>query len=211
MTNEEVNASHGRGALRDRAARGVTSAIVIVLALATPLGCRPRSRGRPTERAGATADTPPVNTPTAVTPPSPPSPPPPAPQARLAPVTGSRSFATSSKFVVPSGVTSLRIELTAGGGGGGASCTARRPGGSGIGHREVRSFTVAPLDILDVSIVPPERGRCGGGGGGRGGSAAVRGRGVNIFADGGSGGVGTGGGCSFCGGDGGPSSAFISW
>lgn len=197
MMNEDPAASRRRCAIRDQSVRILTVALLIALAAAPCLGCRPRSRQTSTDRSGDTTDTRPV-----VSPPSPRSSPPP---------TGSRSFSTPTKFVVPSGVTTLRIELTAGGGGGGASCTSHRPGGSGVGHREVGSFAVTPGDILDVSVIPPERGRCGGGGGGRGGSASVRGRGVNIFADGGKGGVGTGGGCSFCGGDGGPSSAFLSW
>lgn len=205
MMTEDLAASRRRCAIREQSLRILTFALLIALVAATCLACRPRSRQTSRDRSGDTTDTPP-----AVVPPSPPNPPSP-PTRSSPPPTGSRSFSTSTKFVVPSGVTTLRIEITAGGGGGGASCTSHRPGGSGVGHREVGSFAVTPGDILDVSVTPPERGRCGGGSGGRGGSASIRGRGVNIFADGGRGGIGTGGGCSFCGGDGGPSSAFVSW
>ncbi|MBS2015674.1 MAG: hypothetical protein JST00_22490 [Deltaproteobacteria bacterium] len=210
--NEESSVArrYGAGARRTSRIMTVTLLVALVALVALPtLGCRGRSRGAPAERPDDTPDPRPVTTtagtisqPTPISPPITRSSPPPS---------GTRSFTTSSSFVVPFGVTTLRIAVNAGGGGGGASCTSRRPGGSGIGHRESNSFAVTPGDILDVSITPPERGRCGGGNGGRGGSATVRGRGVHIFASGGVGGIGTGGGCAFCGGDGGPSSAVISW
>lgn len=187
--------------------RAVTLVLVVLLLASASLGCRKPTRGRPREE-DSTPTAPTVATPPPVIAPvvAPPS------LQNAVPPTGTRSFSSSSKFVVPFGVRSVRIEVTAGGGGGGASCTSmRKGGGSGVGARQVGTFVVAGGELLDVNMVAPESGRCGGGNGGRGGSAAVRGAGINIFANGGTGGIGTGGRCGFCGGDGGPSSATISW
>ncbi|MDN3723969.1 T9SS type A sorting domain-containing protein [Aequorivita sp. SDUM287046] len=61
---------------------------------------------------------------------------------------GSQEFTASGDFTVPAGITSITIEVIGGGGGGGNNGS----GGGGGGGYAMGTFTVAPSDVISVTI-----------------------------------------------------------
>ena len=120
----------------------------------------------------------------------------------------------TTTFVVPAGITSITIQGTGGGGGGGGGCNGPFSGGAAGNDTTVtQTYAVTPGETLQVETQTGGQGGCGygGGGGGAGAGVWVSGAGVNFAILGGGGGDGEGGDCSSCGGNGGDSSATISW
>jgi hypothetical protein len=79
-----------------------------------------------------------------------------------------QSFATNGSFVVPQGVTRLRVRAFGGGGGGGGNTGSGGGGGGGGGGYAEGIFAVGPGQVIAVAV-----GAAGGAGGNAGGSAAA--------------------------------------
>jgi hypothetical protein len=114
------------------------------------------------------------------------------------------SFTSSSTFVVPNGVTRVKVRMCGGGGGGGAGANNQGGGGGGAGGYAENVFPVTPGQSIAVTIgVGGNGGVSGGAASGNGGttsfgalmSATGGNGGVNAtsFASGGSPGLGSGG------------------
>jgi hypothetical protein len=79
-----------------------------------------------------------------------------------------QSFATNGSFVVPQGVTRLRVRAFGGGGGGGGNTGSGGGGGGGGGGYAEGIFAVGPGQVIAVAV-----GAAGSAGGNAGGSAAA--------------------------------------
>ena len=71
---------------------------------------------------------------------------------------GFQEFTTSGVFTVPSGVTEIQIEVVGAGGSGGYNGT----GGGGGGGYAAGIYTVAPMDVIDITIGTPGAGAAAG-------------------------------------------------
>ena len=105
-----------------------------------------------------------------------------------------QAFTTGGTFVVPPGVSRLRVRAIGGGGGGGGNTTSGGGGGGGGGGYGEGIFTVGPGQVISVAIGPAgaggvnSSGSAAGNSGGTGGASSF---GAFIAAAGGTGGQGS--------------------